>query len=415
MVPAGGRASRSGCTRRRRACACSSARSRSVARSRAASATPAITAALPPALGASTAIAPSRLAERARARALPADARRRARAAAAALAGDRRADPRATSTRRARAGEQLRARAERDGDDVLVRRGRTTCSASPPSGAATSSAARAPLRGRRRALPASEHRATHLLRYGQDPQLVCLIRLANTLCLLGEREGASRPASARSRWPTRSRTRRRARPRSCSHRCSRSTWRRAGAARQTAALNRSGRRPQGGRRTGECLAAFVDVLDGRPDARADRIRRVLADVERARPAPGRPRQPAARPGRSLRGRRRSPRRAGGHRACRCASGCGSPRRSSAARSSSRLSARRPSTSRRPGEPPSPRGTLAERSTAHPRRHDPGLPEARCSTPPNCAPASAARCCAPAKRATTRRGASGTARSTAARR
>jgi hypothetical protein len=37
-----------------------------------------------------------------------------------------------------------------------------------------------------------EHRATHLARYGLDPQAVCLSRLANTLFFLGDAGGARR-------------------------------------------------------------------------------------------------------------------------------------------------------------------------------------------------------------------------------
>jgi DNA-binding SARP family transcriptional activator len=87
-------------------------------------------------------------------------------------------------------GEQLRGRAERDADDVLwVESAYVLGVAAYWSGEL--SAARTHFEaaiGRYR----PEHRATHLLRYGQDPESVCTMRLAHTLWLLGHDEDAAR-------------------------------------------------------------------------------------------------------------------------------------------------------------------------------------------------------------------------------
>ena len=80
-------------------------------------------------------------------------ARRRARAAAAALAARSPRSPPATSTPRAPPASSC-APAASDGDDVLRRRGRRACSASPPTGAAQLEAARRHLEAAIGALPA---------------------------------------------------------------------------------------------------------------------------------------------------------------------------------------------------------------------------------------------------------------------
>ena len=41
-----------------------------------------------------------------------------------------------------------------------------------------------------------EHRSAHLLRYAQDPEVMCLTRLAHTLWLLGHDEEARRTSDA---------------------------------------------------------------------------------------------------------------------------------------------------------------------------------------------------------------------------
>ena len=94
--------------------------------------------------------------------------RRRAGPAAAALAGARAASPAATSTPRDGFGERLRARGERDGDDV---RGRGRLRARRRGLlAGRSSRPRAAPRGGGRALPAGARDRPTSLRYGQDPR-----------------------------------------------------------------------------------------------------------------------------------------------------------------------------------------------------------------------------------------------------
>ena len=87
-----------------------------------------------------------------------------------------------------RFGEQLRARAERDRDDVQLAESHYALgvaafwSVSLPEARRHFAAAIAGYR--------SEHRGVHLLRYGLDPQVVCMSRLANTLWFLDEVDAA---------------------------------------------------------------------------------------------------------------------------------------------------------------------------------------------------------------------------------
>jgi tetratricopeptide (TPR) repeat protein len=87
-------------------------------------------------------------------------------------------------------GEQLRDRGERDDDDVLwVEGGYVLGVAAYWQGQLE--AARAHLEAAvARYRP--EHRIEHLVRYGQDPQTVCLMRLAHTQWLLGRDDDAAR-------------------------------------------------------------------------------------------------------------------------------------------------------------------------------------------------------------------------------
>jgi DNA-binding SARP family transcriptional activator/tetratricopeptide (TPR) repeat protein len=89
-----------------------------------------------------------------------------------------------------RYGEQLRARAERDDDAVMRVESDYALGVAAFWSGELESARRhfeTAVAGYR-----SEHRSTHLARYGLDPQAVCLSRLANTLWFLG------RPADARA-------------------------------------------------------------------------------------------------------------------------------------------------------------------------------------------------------------------------
>jgi DNA-binding SARP family transcriptional activator len=87
-----------------------------------------------------------------------------------------------------RYGEQLLARGERDGDDMLV------VEAGYVLGIAAFWQARFDDARRRFELAVAryrpEQRQLHLLRYGQDPEVVCLSRMANTLWFLGQAEAA---------------------------------------------------------------------------------------------------------------------------------------------------------------------------------------------------------------------------------
>ena len=87
-------------------------------------------------------------------------------------------------------GEQLFARGERDADDVLWVEGAYVLGVAAywqgQLHAARAHFEAAVARYR------SEHEADHLLRYGQDPETVCLMRLAHTLWLLGRADDAAR-------------------------------------------------------------------------------------------------------------------------------------------------------------------------------------------------------------------------------
>ena len=87
-------------------------------------------------------------------------------------------------------GEQLRARAERDGDEVLwVESAYVLGISAYWQGRLEEARAEfeAVVRRYRR-----EHHSEHLLRYGQDPRVVCQSRLAHTLWLLGRDDEAER-------------------------------------------------------------------------------------------------------------------------------------------------------------------------------------------------------------------------------
>ncbi len=178
---------------------------------------------------------------------------------------------------RARAfGDQLRAGAQREGDDVLW-----VESAWVLAVAAFWHGRLAPARehfeaGLARLRP--EHRTTHLLRYGHDPELVFTIRLAHTKWLLGD-DDAERTLDRAVALAAAS-----------DHPYSRDLVNLFAAVlaldqrdeqrlrTHLAALTGRERGPTG--RAVEALAGFVDVLDGRWPHGLDRIRRVVGDEDR---------------------------------------------------------------------------------------------------------------------------------------
>ena len=182
-------------------------------------------------------------------------------------------------------GEQLRVQGERDADDVLwVESAYVLGVAAYWQGqlhAARAHFEAAAARYR------SEHRTDHILRYGQDPQTVCLMRLAHTLWLLGHEEEAAR---------TRDETL--ALAEASGHRYSlavASVWaamlavdqrdheqlRRHAAAIGSAAAGDGARQL---RIPAAMFAGFADVLDGRAQEGIARIRRVQDEAASGVPA-----------------------------------------------------------------------------------------------------------------------------------
>jgi hypothetical protein len=174
------------------------------------------------------------------------------------------------------AGEQLRARGEREGDGVLVVEGEWVLAI-----AAYWSGELQPAREHLESALARwrpEHRIEHLLRYGQDTELVCMIRLAHTLWLLGDEAAA---ALTRDEAITRADARGHPHTRTLVH-----LW---------AALMALDARDEDrvrahaatlavtgpAARAAEAFAGFVDVLDGRG---LDRVRRVFDEAESGEPA-----------------------------------------------------------------------------------------------------------------------------------
>ena len=91
-------------------------------------------------------------------------------------------------------GEQLRARGERDADDVLLVEADYVLGIAAFWQGEFDAA-----RGHFEAAVARyrpEHRRAHLLRYGLDPKVICLSRLGNTLWFLGHPEAATRARDA---------------------------------------------------------------------------------------------------------------------------------------------------------------------------------------------------------------------------
>jgi len=182
-------------------------------------------------------------------------------------------------------GEQLRAWAERDGDDVLwvesayvlgvaaFWRGRLEEARAHFAGAVE------------RYRP--ERGSTHLERYGQDPQIFCVMRLAHTLWLLGRDDEARRALDVAASLSQRS-----AQPHS---RVYTIVWS------ALLALDRNDERqlrqhveellPQRGAGwqaefAVETFGGYVDVLDGRVEEGMQRVRAVVSSMRAAPAAPG---------------------------------------------------------------------------------------------------------------------------------
>jgi hypothetical protein len=93
-----------------------------------------------------------------------------------------------------RYGERLRARGEGDADDTLLIEGDYVLGITAFWQGEFPAARRHFASAVERYRP--EHRATHLLRYGADPKVICLSRLGNTLWFLGYPEEAVRARDA---------------------------------------------------------------------------------------------------------------------------------------------------------------------------------------------------------------------------
>jgi hypothetical protein len=186
-----------------------------------------------------------------------------------------------------RAGEQLRDRSERDRDDVLRVEAEYVLGIAAfwrgELGAAQEHFEVAVERYR------SEHRRTHLLRYGQDPKVVCLGRLAITLWLAGRAQAAARTGALGLALaeeigdPYTSAIARVFAAVLALEMRDPDLLRRHVAALKANPSEREARQNQIVR---EAFEGYLDVLDGRAEAGIARIERALDDVRHAVPAPG---------------------------------------------------------------------------------------------------------------------------------
>lgn len=185
------------------------------------------------------------------------------------------------------AGEQLRARADHAQDPVLRVEAEYILGISA-FWRGDLRAARAHFEGAV-AHYSPKHRATHLVHYGQDPKVICSSRLANTLWLLGEFDGA---------WNTTNDALRMADE--IGHLHSRATAltfatlmaieahddaRVRGYAASLSAMSHQRESIQS-RIASHAIAGYVDVLDGRFDDGISRIRGAIEDLRGAEHAPG---------------------------------------------------------------------------------------------------------------------------------
>ena len=182
-------------------------------------------------------------------------------------------------------GEQLRARGEREGDDVLwVESAYVLGVAAYWQGRLE--AAQAHFEAAvERCRP--EQWTAHLLLYAQDPEVICLTRLAHTLWILGHDEEAGRARDAGLALADE-----RGHPYS---RAVAEIWaavlaldqRDEGRLRsfvQALEAGEPGRGPAQQRLAAEAFAGLVDVLDGRTNEGVERVRRALDDARSAEPA-----------------------------------------------------------------------------------------------------------------------------------
>ena len=185
-------------------------------------------------------------------------------------------------------GERLRARGEREGDDVFLVEGEYVLG--------IAAFWRGAFEAARRHFEASihhyrpEHRRAHLLQYGQDPKVVCLGRLALTLWFLGHAESAAHARDAALALAT-----------EIGHPISLAVAHvfssflslelreleriRAytDAARAAAA---PAERAAPVQLPADAFSGYVDVLDGRTEAGITRIQRAVDEAREAQPAPG---------------------------------------------------------------------------------------------------------------------------------
>ncbi|WP_346139723.1 ATP-binding protein [Streptomyces virens] len=187
-----------------------------------------------------------------------------------------------------RYGEQLLARGRESGDDVLVVEGAYVLGIAAFWQGRFETARENFERAVRHYRP--EHRALHVLRYAQDPRVVCLSRLANTLWFLGRpaaealavRDAAVTYADETGHAFTRVIARVFACLLALDMRDEGSLRRFA----QDLTLLRPGSPGPHAWMPAEAFAGYVDVLDGHPRRGIRRCRQVIAALPGVQPAPG---------------------------------------------------------------------------------------------------------------------------------
>ena len=183
------------------------------------------------------------------------------------------------------AGEQLRARGEREADDVQLVESHYVLGVSAFWQAHLDAARQHFETAIARYRP--EERGTHLVRYGLDPKVICLSRLGNTLHLLGDPAGAIRARDAALALAG-----------EVDHQPTTATalvfavlmaldaGDEDGVRRYTAALRSEEQEMKAAAVTTIGFAGYVDVLDGDAEAGIARIRGALAESRTTDLAPG---------------------------------------------------------------------------------------------------------------------------------
>lgn len=186
-----------------------------------------------------------------------------------------------------RAGEQLRARSERDMDDMLLVEAEYVLGIAAFWNGELDSARRHFEAAVGRYHP--DHRHAHLLRYAQDPKVVCLSRLGNTLWFLGLLESATRARDAAAMLAD-----------EIGHSYSRSVtlvfaailaleMRDVEQLREYLASLKAEHSQHEARHNqiiSEAIDGYLDVLGGRKDRGIARIQRALDDSYATKPTPG---------------------------------------------------------------------------------------------------------------------------------